>query len=451
MAQVEWSTNWQPPALSAMNFNPRNKTVCQAAGAWQASSANALQDNRTTITVDVVLAYIKAVLPPRMAKPDDLTLLMWYNDYILTDVGIEGFAVPGSVTEKLVVFPLESCSADVCKNLDWVGDADVSGRGMLITYYIAAGLVTTYLGALALFKLGSFRRRYPEPPKVLSGFEASVNAFIDSALVFAVSMVGAACFRLAQAFLQDTGVEDGHWMIYASIGSIYMSTFSIFLPLLLQNIAHGLRQHWLRLVLWTLITLFSIANAALFNSFFARVRGDKPSDSLEIIWLDYCNPATLSYEGLLPTLVLAQISLFLNAVYYVVYTSCKGRGGDVKRWSRIKAFLHKADRYIRIFNIVYSWLLMWAMLGLFHAYRDAANEASGDDNQNSSWTFGQVLSVATWIPILLEFLTVLWHGPEKGLSRKLPKKFTVVPTTEPVNHDKKEAQYLRVEDEHPNY
>lgn len=109
------------------------------------------------------------------------------------------------------------------------------------------------------------------------------------------------------------------------------------------------------------------------------------------------------------------------------------------------------------------------MIGIFHAYRDIVNGAAGEENQNSDWTFGQVLAVATWIPVAVEFLTVLkckftylalrWvsllthvlDGPEQGLSKKLSPRFTVVSVTESSLRGEKEAQYARVEDEHQDF
>ncbi|OTA91912.1 hypothetical protein M434DRAFT_396854 [Hypoxylon sp. CO27-5] len=448
MSRVTWSTDWQPPAFLALNFNPNDEVLCGAAGAWKAANVGFFQEQQNYITADYVLAYLRAILPSNITQPDDFTLLHWYNDYIVKDLD-ETTRMPslGSLLGKLSDFPLESCAADVCKSLNWVGDPDVSGRGMLITYYIAAGLVTIYGCALAISNSSIFKQQYPASSKrawLLSGFEESVSAFLDATLVFAASMLAAACFRLAQAFFQQSGASSGHWMIYASIGSIYMSTFSSLLPLLLQLMASDVRRHWLRIFLWTIILFLNIANEVLFDCFFARVRVYQLRDLIEEIWLSYCNPTALFAHGITPTLRLAQILLILNAVFYVTYRACRGKTGDTKGWMKLKAFWRRAKPYVRFLNATICCLLMWSMLGLFNYYRDLVNNAAGKDNQNSDWTFGQVLAIATWVPVLVEFATVLKYGPEEGLGKKISRKYAVVSNSTTVLSEK-EMQYLRVE------
>ncbi|KAI1141372.1 hypothetical protein F5Y05DRAFT_259053 [Hypoxylon sp. FL0543] len=445
-SRVVWSTDWQPPAFSALNFNPNDEALCSAAGAWKAANMDSFQDQDKFIAADYVLAYLKAILPSDTTAPDTFTLLHWYNDYIVKDMDeVTRQPFPGTLLDKLSDFPLESCTAEICKNLDWVGDPDVSGRGMVITYFLAAALVTTYACVLALSDSSFLKRRFPASSKrtwVLSGFEESVSTFVDATLVFAVSMLAAACFRLAQAFFQDAGASNGHWMIYASIGSIYMSTFSSLLPLLLQLVARDVRRHWLRLVLWSLILVLNIANEILFDCFFARVEA-RLQDLIEVVWLTFCNPTDLLSNGLIPTLRLAQILLVLNALYYIIERTCRGRIGDTEGWTKLKIFWRRAMPYIHCLNVAICCLTMWAMMGVFSYYRDRVNDAAGQDNQNSDWTFGQVLAVATWVPVFVEFATVLKYGPEEGLGKKLSRNYTVVSNAATV-YDESKTEYTRV-------
>ncbi|KAI0829173.1 hypothetical protein F5Y06DRAFT_220947 [Hypoxylon sp. FL0890] len=447
VSRVTWSTDWQPPAFSALNFNPNDEVLCAAAGAFKAANMVPFQDDHDFIAVDSILPYLRAILPSNATKPDAFTLLHWYNDYIIKDMDEDTrIPFPGSLLEKLGNFPIESCTADVCKNLDWVGDPDVSGLGMVITYFLAAGLVTTYACVLALSDSSFLRQRFPASSKrawVLSGFEESVSTFVDATLVFAVSMLAAACFRLAQAFFQEYGISNGHWMIYASIGSIYMSTFSSLLPLLLQLVATDVRRHWLRLVLWTLILVLNIANEVLFDCFFAKVEA-RLQDLVEVIWLAFCNPVELLLNGLIPTLRLAQILLLTNAVYYVIYRSCRDKTGDTEIWRKLKALWQIAIPYLHFLNVAACCVLLWSMIGVFSYYRDRVNDAAGKDNQNSDWTFGQVLAVATWVPVFVEFGTVLKYGPEEGLGKKISRKYTVISSAD-TGYSEDKMPYSRVE------
>ncbi|KAI1440928.1 hypothetical protein F5Y02DRAFT_431689 [Annulohypoxylon stygium] len=462
-SHITFSIDWQAPPLSALNFDPNNKTVCAAAGAWKAASVSVFQGESIVITADYVTKYLKAILPANATPPNDWTLLHWYNDYIMTeltanltntastDAANSSLPIPGSLLEKLSAFPLLNCTIDVCKNLDWVGDPDVSGRGMLITYYIAAGFVTIYLCALTLSDAGFFKLQPPVGSKrawLLAGFEESASTFLDATLIFAVSMLAAACFRLSQALFQEYGKSSGHWMLYASIGSIYMSTFSSLLPLLLQLSAHGVRHHWLRVMMWTLVIVLGIANEVLFDWFFGKTNFhlfSQLKDVLEAIWLDLCSPLKLLQYALDPTLRIAQLLLILNAICYVIWMVCRGKPKMLEGWPRFRVFWQRASRYIKLFNMILCCLVMWSMLGLFHVYRDQVNYAAGKDNQNSDWTFGQVLAVATWVPVVVEFVTVLKYGPEEGLGKKISRKYTIIPNTSFDYEEKDDRRYLRVE------
>ncbi|KAI1102861.1 hypothetical protein F4804DRAFT_249136 [Jackrogersella minutella] len=448
-SRVVWSTDWTPPAASALNLNPNDDAVCEAAGAWKAANVGAFADNENHITdPDLVMAYLGAILPSDITRPDGWTLLFWYNDLILNELdNTTSIPLPGTLLETISLFPLDNCAADVCKNLDWVGDPDISGRGMLITYYLAAGLITIYLCAITLSKLGFVKRRLPGHSKriaVVGAFEDSVSAFLDATLIFAVSMLAAACFRLSQAFLQEYGSERGHWMVYASIGSLYMSTFSSLLSLSLQLTAPDIRDHWLRSLLWTFIILLNIVNEVLFDIFFGEVTGDQLKDLEEDIWLLMCNPYQLFENGIGSTLRIAQAQLALNAVGYVLYRIFRSKVERIQGWPRLRAFCHRAFSYIQIFNAVLCFLLMWAMLGIFHWYRDVVNESAGEENQNSDWTFGQVLAVATWVPVLVEFATVLKYGSEEGLNKKIPAKYTVVSNDVTFTHNEKEDPHYGI-------
>ncbi|KAI0888323.1 uncharacterized protein GGS22DRAFT_96027 [Annulohypoxylon maeteangense] len=460
-SHVTFSIDWQAPAFSTLNFDPHNETICKAAGAWKAATLSVFQGNQNIITTNYVTDYLKAILPSNVTRPSDWVLIHWYNDYIIKEVITDdtNSTVPinGSLAEKFNAFPLVNCTTDICKNLDWIGDPDVSGRGMLITYYIAAGLVTIYLCALTLTDTGLFRQQFPTGSKrawILAAIEESASTFLDATLIFAVSMLAAACFRLSQAYLQEFGHISGHWMIYASIGSIYMSTFSSLLPLLLQLSAHGVRHHWLRVVMWTLVILLGIANEILYDYFFGKVKFhlfSQLKDMLENIWLGVCSPLKLLNYGLDPTLRIAQILLVLNAFSYIIWMACKGRTANTQRSPRLRLFRQKAVRFIKILNMAVCCLLMWSMLGLFHIYRDKVNNTAGKDNQNSDWTFGQVLAVATWVPVLVEFVTVLKYGPEEGLGKKISRKYTIIPNNSfDYDHNKEDSQYLKVNPGHSN-
>jgi phosphate starvation-inducible membrane PsiE len=94
----------------------------------------------------------------------------------------------------------------------------------------------------------------PKPKKFVGGFQESANTFLDSALIFAVAMLGAAVVRWAKAIVNPQADHSA----YSLLGSVMMSAFSVFPALILQVVTDGQRGHTLRQLLWFLVIVLSI-------------------------------------------------------------------------------------------------------------------------------------------------------------------------------------------------
>ena len=62
--------------------------------------------------------------------------------------------------------------------------------------------------------------------------------------------------------------------------------------------------------------------------------------------------------------------------------------------------------FFRIANGFISGILMWTFLGLFQRYRRTIRERTGPAEQDGKWTFGQVLALATWVPVLVDLVAI---------------------------------------------
>ncbi|KAI1635471.1 hypothetical protein F4809DRAFT_664158 [Biscogniauxia mediterranea] len=83
-------------------------------------------------------------------------------------------------------------------------------------------------------------------------------------------------------------------------------------------------------------------------------------------------------------------------------------------------------------------------------YRDMVMRLSGRSNEDDRWTFGQVLSLATWCPVLVDYAAVLIYGPERGLSERLSRRYAVVATkgSEEKDMSSKSLRYGRIDQLH---
>jgi hypothetical protein len=54
---------------------------------------------------------------------------------------------------------------------------------------------------------------------------------------------------------------------------------------------------------------------------------------------------------------------------------------------------------------------MWWSLGAFISLQRAIRKNAGESNQDYQWSFGQVLGLASWVPVAAEFGYAFWEGP----------------------------------------
>ncbi|KAI8943287.1 hypothetical protein NX059_001307 [Plenodomus lindquistii] len=69
---------------------------------------------------------------------------------------------------------------------------------------------------------------------------------------------------------------------------------------------------------------------------------------------------------------------------------------------------------------------MWLCLGWFIYFQARSADLSGEENRDNEWSFGQILALATWTPILVEFAYVWYQKPVEALNGRLIDPFEVV-------------------------
>ena len=53
-------------------------------------------------------------------------------------------------------------------------------------------------------------------------------------------------------------------------------------------------------------------------------------------------------------------------------------------------------------------MLTWILLALFMTYRSSVMRVAGSSNKDMEWTFGQVISLATWVPVFVEWAYIFY-------------------------------------------
>jgi len=261
--------------------------------------------------------------------------------------------------------------------------------------------------------------------RVLSSFQESLNIFIDATLIFAASMAAAGLTRYRS---YDDHPEESQ-SLYGLVGSVYMASFSLLPALMLTTASERLRRNWLRLFLWMVLVGCSLALGIVFLQHRALVKWrthavDYPdvtvswglndqrvaSQAVETMWLKLCDPEKLRFR-LLHTLITAYVLIPLNFLWMfhdlgasLMPTRLRMKvSPHGKNWVRWRTFRD----VLRIANGVACAILMFVMLAFFHKYRNTVHSLAGNSDQDTDWTFGQVIALATWAPVLQEWVTIL--------------------------------------------
>lgn len=433
---AEWSVNasWEVPPQSWLNISDCNAISPWIAHIFVIASGTASSDasGHDDIPVRIIVDFLRSLVPSNWTQPADGDLLLWYLDFF--------DYIDGDRLQGIGMFSLQNCGPKVCPNLGFSGDSDLSGIGvspfhpqtvsyvlavmgsnakqMMISYYmvaifatlyylaIAPGILETYSGSLGS---SQWAARYR---KVASGFEGSVTAFLDAMLLFSISMLVAAVTRYSALILHP---EEIHFL-FGLQNCVFLSAFAVFPAFLLQSVSRDLRRRRVRLFLWDLVFVFALVVEILYRLEYrstvedlAAIDSSTGSELSQIAWFSNCQSESLR-QALQTLLSVGHGIMLANCAWWLynladIYLGRWWKPALQQRprmwdiWARFRLWL-------RISNGLICLVVMWAFLGLFTAYRHDVLTKAGSANEDNEWTFGQVLSLTTWIPIGIELLAV---------------------------------------------
>jgi hypothetical protein len=100
-----------------------------------------------------------------------------------------------------------------------------------------------------------------------------------------------------------------------------------------------------------------------------------------------------------------------------------------------------------------STCIMWVFIGWFINLTNTIRSRAGEDNNDNKWTFGQVLALATWLPVIVEFTYIWWESPVQAMNGRLMAPYEVVATPiqeslleiKPSSGDEESGRFQRLE------
>ncbi|KAL2273343.1 hypothetical protein FJTKL_04576 [Diaporthe vaccinii] len=227
--------------------------------------------------------------------------------------------------------------------------------------------------------------------------------------------------------LADTEVP-GDSVLYNMMLSMLAATFSIFPVTILYamqrrdsdcSFKKRENQVWVRRAVLVLIWMLGAAEvyASLYGNFDYDHR-DYDSD----YYRENCDwrGSVHFWDGM----IAARCLIIAGPVIWLILTIFVLTG------FRIPGILHKPwmIRWRSFWRLGIAWfnlLAMWGILGFFTWVRHKIDVTVGHLNEANNWKFGQVLALATWAPVLFQFIYVFIWGIEDGLGENVPSGYIV--------------------------
>ncbi|PVH97326.1 hypothetical protein DM02DRAFT_685486 [Periconia macrospinosa] len=392
------NTSWTSPPINWLSYKN-----CSAVEAWSKTQP----DNSVAFLTD----YLRSSLPSNLSTyPTDAQLLGWYVDNSTT---IE-------LTEWMS-WGLSNCSEshtldEFCKTYGSAGDDDLAGVGMFIAYQTEAALATIYAIAILFGRIQDHYRKSSASNSVLkrvakralTAFEESSVGFIDSAVIFSMSLQIASIVQTSRSFR----VPDKLISPYTAAVSMMACLSSAFCAALLQCTLVGARRRKQRVVGWLLLFALVLSNLVLLLRL-TRYWDDVLSDpGPQIVWAAFCDPQQ-NFD--VYPLGYSMTAIFVVTVGWICLPiSVK----DDRPWS--------VGTLLRLGFAFTCVLSMWTLLGLITAWRaDIIQTSSEINNEDQQWSFGQVLALAAWVPIIKEWGFLVIFPPEEALGGLMTRSYIV--------------------------
>lgn len=373
-----------------------------AFGRWR---DEVLDKKETTMTL---ANFLRTAISPRPSQ--DITngeLIVWWENYMAV-------AAKQNVSFRGVTL---HCLNEVCETMSWEGNADISGIGMMIVYVVEAILVTMYTVAWILRRRGHKRldpnlsHKQSSKTHLQVSFHGSAPVFLVTAIVFSSAVQVASIVIMIRAVTQN----GDDWVEFTT--SLDVTLFSLLaivvLSLQVSTSQPRLRGQKFRVAFNILVTLVFFVQLTTYitryfpgvtwleETGFPFVEGTIIAKSEKI--LSMC----LQLEGRAVFIV----TTILWTCGAVVLSAWAASPFVVRPPSLAKVESDEVTETRQPLDQFELYLFTGASVGLFavfasyiahrityHGFGQAVNEGN--------WTFGQIMALFTWVPVVVEFACI---------------------------------------------
>ncbi|KLU85593.1 hypothetical protein MAPG_04616 [Magnaporthiopsis poae ATCC 64411] len=364
-----------------------------------------------------------------------------------------------------------SCPAETCMALALSANPDMTGIGIMISYYIEAGLATLFLVFFTIqrfkhwakkkaIRAGKPRRAAtfsrPIARRVMDAFRGTLESFLLASILLAVAMLVAGIFVIAEKIENRAKPPNEQELNNASFYDVPLSVlacaFAVFPVLAAYSVmSHpgqgesGAHKKWLTRASLVVVWLLGIAvvyMAPLGEPDFQPNENEKKAEEQlrtqlgvkEDLWAWCDHRGGDRYRNALKAamamvvagpLLWAFLFLFLHTGFFISGIAGTKRLSVWLPWCRLAM----------------GWICLavtWGVLAYLQWLRQKLRDATGRLGDDGKWSFGQILALSVWAPVIFEFIYILIWGLQDSLSGSLPPEYKAVlradhPSPDPQN------------------
>jgi len=341
--------------------------------------------------------------------PDDLTSIQLASQLVTYWLNIES---SDSDTIGTYITPIiDDCAASVCRALGWEGNSDLAGIGVFASYYIEAILTTIYLIPLIAIRF----RLITGTDRISKAFTSTLGDMVQSVYVFSIAVMAASLYTILRVS-KDSDLSVSRYDIITSILVSILATCPATALYAIGGQGKG-PQYLLRAVLFAMwCVMLAVVNIGQqTDPSMVAVQTGKVAQPFDVL----CE--VMGRSPLNGIRIFSVVAAALGAIWiaYLVYRRVSSR-------KKLRELDNDRDMKWGRFGIAFlSWAAMWVFVGLFTLLRARIMMVSGESDKSNEWSFGQIVALATWAPVIINFTWALIVGVKKSHGERLPEGYEV--------------------------
>ncbi|KAF5684758.1 hypothetical protein FDENT_6561 [Fusarium denticulatum] len=307
----------------------------------------------------------------------------------------------------LIHKPMSICKDEMCEVWEWDGNADIVGIGMMFVYLMGAILASLYVASFlsSMYAENDYTTFKTRKPLKEQTFWDNIRSMFYNSLGAFHTGLGLLAASVLLATLIICGRKESVYDINMSRLACAVLTASYFLtlPIYLDIERKSISGICFGVVIWLLFTVVMGMSSTAETA--ARLHGRVPFEAN--CW---DSKASLKASGaIFAFYLIPAVTAMLAGLTYLV-GKCSKRPADkvpVLGWLFFRVPW-------RTLSSTFFLIFMWTALGsLFTLRADIASvNGGGVQESEGSWGFGQILALATWVPVVEEAIVILFITKE---------------------------------------